>query len=79
MPTMKVRHQRGTFVDSMATQVEIERSCEALADFFSGFKPAPTPESIAVEYYCYEDRLKQDCYLVTTNGHGLGFTDGPLP
>lgn len=38
----------------------------------------PTNENVKVEFYCRDDRIDWDTYLVTVNGKAALFTDGPI-
>lgn len=67
---MKYRDHRGGLDDSMATMVEIQPTLAALAHHLK--VPA---NSIRVESYVYDDRIKWDTHIVLVDGRPRGFTD----
>lgn len=78
----KFRWHRGSLAESMETVVDFDGSKEALVvllkvDAMPWF-PALEPEHVAVEPYCYDERIGWDSHMVTVMGGAIGFTDGPL-
>lgn len=70
---MKYRPQRGGLKESMDEVVELEDSLSALAGYLG-----VSPETVHVTPYRYDDRIGWNTYLVTVDGQGVGFTDGPV-
>jgi len=58
----------------MLEVVELAPTLQALA-IHLGIKDE---RRISVERYCYDSRIKWDTYVVTVDGQGVGFTDGPV-
>jgi len=70
---MKFREHRETLKDSLATEreipnlAELQKVCEEIAG---------TAGKIAVKYYCHDDRIGEDVYIVLMTGFGVvGFTN----
>jgi hypothetical protein len=79
-PTVKVREHRGSLNDSLATQVEIERTIYSLASYISqtlGYRVEP--RDIEVNQYGFDDRIGWDTYIIIVKGSPFGFTDGYIP
>lgn len=65
---MKYRDQRGGLKESMETVREIEPTIDALAVILK-----VPPSAITVERYCYDKRINWDTYLVSVEGHAVGY------
>jgi hypothetical protein len=85
---MKVRTHRGSLDDSMETVAEIPATLDALIEHMhasfgplrgnAGLPPV-TRGTVHVKYYCRDERIGWDTYMVTIDGWGAwGFTDGPV-
>lgn len=82
---MKVRQHRGGLAESMATQVEIESTREALWQYIlkawsqlsagDWFKT----ELLSIEFYDHDERIGQDVYHVKLKGLGLVAITDSLP
>lgn len=77
---MKIREHRGLLADSMETVKEIPNTMQAVLNEVN-LSWSNTPrkfclDDISVKYYCYDERIKWDCYIVEIKGVGVhGFTD----
>ena len=79
-PKVKVREHRGSLTDSLATQVEIDRTIYSLASYISqtlGY--GVEPRDIEVNPYGFDDRIGWDTYIILVKGSPFGFTDGYIP
>ena len=81
---MKYRPQRGGLIDSMNECVSIPATVEALTavlqkqmDFMQAGLIIPA-DAVTITACGYDVRVCWDTYLVSVNGQGVGFTDGPL-
>lgn len=70
---MNYRPHRGGFAESMALQVELDATYEALAEHL-GCKP----DELVVNYYGFDERINSGTYLVKVNGDPVGFTNEPV-
>ena len=78
----KFRKHRGSLEDALATTVEVANRDDLLAHVLADFPPwwgSFEPDALEIRFYCYDERIGWDTYIVTIKGHGvIGFTDGPL-
>ena len=70
---MKFRPHRGSLSDAMKEVSEIEPSMETLKQLL-----ILSDEKLEIKYYCYDERIDWDTYIVVVNGQTVGFTDGPV-
>ena len=79
----KYRDQRGQLDDSMATLQILPDRAALIAHLRSIYDPQRFGEwddaDVEVKPYCYDERIGWDTYIVTLQGGGVGFTDGPVP
>jgi len=79
---VKFREHRGLFEDAMKTVVEVaDRTAliEHLRKVYDDGMPMPDLEKMVIEYYCYDDRIGWDTYIIYVKNYGvLGFSDGPI-
>lgn len=68
---MKYRPHRGTLADSMAEEVTLHDSLDALVEHLRC-----RPEDLAVKAYGHDHRLRANVYLVLVNDAPVGWTDG---
>lgn len=75
------REHRGSLAASMATQVAIEPTIEAL---LTAIRSTPsdlvfTASEIEISWYTHDARINQDCWMVRVPGWGvLGWISQPL-
>lgn len=77
---MKFREHRGTLDDSMMTCKEVKdfvALVKHLEKVWGEWSMPIEPSAIKVEYYCYDSRIGWNTYIVTLQGHVVGFTNGP--
>lgn len=71
---MKFRPQRGGLAEAMKEVVELD-GMDALK---ARLRSLGWPDGyVRVEPYAYDARIGWDTYIVTIDGNGVGFTDGP--
>lgn len=73
---MKFRPHRGGLAESMAEVVELA-GLQQLTDHLRANMPYIPEGQVKVSPYCYDDRTGWKTYIVTVDGQGVGFTDGP--
>jgi hypothetical protein len=79
-PSVKVREHRGSLADSLATEVEINRTMYSLASYISqtlGYKVEP--KDIEENPYGFDARTGWDTYIILVKGRPFGFSDGYIP
>jgi hypothetical protein len=69
---MKFRPQRGGLEESMRETIEVA-DMKSLATHLG-----VDVERIVVRHYGFDSRIGWDTHIVTIDGEGVGFTDGPL-
>ena len=75
---MLFRKHRGSLDDAMITCIPVKTKKD-IADYCSDKLITFDPELIKVKYYCYDDRIQWDTYIVIYPDYGpLGFTNGNL-
>lgn len=68
---MKFREHRGSLSDAMKTVIEVN----SLLDIEKLF---PNDGKLKIEYYCYDDRINWNTYIVIGELGVIGFTNGNL-
>ena len=68
------REHRELLKDAMETVQSFHRA-DQLVEFVESIYG---PGEVKVEAYVWDDRIKWDTHIVTHNGNGVGFTDGPV-
>jgi hypothetical protein len=76
---MKFRPQRGSIEKAMKEVKEIK----SLIDFYNIAKEEKFDiekylHEISFTYLGFDKRINWDTYLVSVNGHGIGFSDGEI-
>jgi hypothetical protein len=63
---MKIRPQRGGLRESLKETKNIEATYLAITNYINNwFKCELTPQDIKVEYICFDDRIPDECYLIS--------------
>jgi hypothetical protein len=75
---MKFRLQLGGLEESMATEVELEPTKEAISQYLAEKDINVRANDIKVKHYKYDERTKWDTHIVTCPQGVVGFTDGPI-
>jgi len=66
---MLFREHRGSLEDSMKTVTNVEslKDIEKICNFKGEYK---------IKYYCFDDRINWNTYIVTCDDKVIGFTNG---
>ncbi len=68
------RPHRGQLEQSLREVVDVD-SFDELISVLDLLLQATT-DNTKLEYYCYDDRIGWETYIVLVNGNAVGFTDG---
>jgi len=71
------RKHRGGLDDSMQTVREVN-SISDIIDYLNEDKFFPPVTNLECRYYCYDDRIGWDTFIITHNGMAIGFTNGEV-
>lgn len=70
---IRFREQRGSLDDSMKTVVELQATLEAVAKHLK-----VEANRVEVKSYGFDSRTGWEMFIVTVDGNGVGFTNGPV-
>jgi hypothetical protein len=77
---MKYRSHRGSLEDSMATVIEVN-SLDDLRDKLNAkqeYEPFKIKGKLTCIWYCKDDRIGWDTYIVCADGWVIGMSNGKL-
>jgi len=74
---MKIRLPRTTIDESIET-ITVFHDYAELLDLLTSEYGDLSKKHINIDYYCFDDRLNWDTYIITANGEVIAYTDGPI-